>query len=636
MGRAVPFPVKTPSTLPPGPTTGPPTFPGRSSASSRNWLSVVVLTTAGVAGGRFSIRGFDSRTTGSLRSRTAGFPKGIGRPCAVARTCAIPRAESMPTSRTVCILPLLSTSRRLSPPPTRLAAVRKSPCGSIRNAVPKVWLLTIVTTPSRARSSSSGRSTEAGGAVGVGVGSGVALGGSAIRRWAAVGIRTAAPVSTRLMTRAARSCSSRPLGRRLTVLKRGWPGFLGVALLSYTFITMRLRNTETNAVQPLEPAGRPIGIYVCGITPYDTTHLGHAFTYVVFDVLVRALRAAGHAVRYVQNVTDVDDDIIRRARELGTTWDRLAAKETALYEADMADLNVRAPDVFPKVSQTIPKIVALVRTLEAQGHAYQRGGNVYFRVGSVTDYGRLSRLGRDEMIKLSAERGADPNDSRKQDPLDFLLWQESAPDEPHWSSPWGEGRPGWHIECSAMALANLGDQVDVHGGGSDLIFPHHESEIAQSESVTGIRPFARIWAHVGMLRYRGQMMSKSLHNLVLVRDLLGRYDPDSIRVLLLRHHYRESWDYTPEQLDDAAAWTGRLRESAGRAATATAARAAAVFAALDDDLDTPRALRLLEESIQSGAGDWRAAADVLGLRLGDDRMAASETKKALGWRAPFS
>jgi len=399
---------------------------------------------------------------------------------------------------------------------------------------------------------------------------------------------------------------------------------------------MRLRNTETNSVQPLEPAARPIGLYVCGITPYDTTHLGHALTYVVFDVLVRALRAAGQAVRYVQNVTDVDDDIIRRARELGTSWNRLAEKETALYEADMADLNVRAPDVFPKVSQTIPKIVALVRTLEAQGHAYQRGGNVYFRVGSVTDYGRLSRLSRDDMIRLSAERGADPNDPRKQDPLDFLVWQESAPDEPRWPSPWGEGRPGWHIECSAMALANLGPQVDVHGGGSDLIFPHHESEIAQSESITGVRPFARIWAHVGMLRYRGEKMSKSLKNLVLVRDLLGRYDADSIRVLLLRHHYRESWDYTSDQLDDAAAWTGRLRESAGRAATATADRAAAVFAALDDDLDTPRALRLLEEYIQSGAGDWRAAADVLGLRLGDDRMAASETKKALGWRAPFS
>src|SRR5438132_1046532 len=539
MGRAVPFPVKTPSTLPPGPTTGPPTFPGRSSASSRNWVSVVVLTTAGVAGGRFSIRGFDSRTTGSLRSRTAGFPKGIGRPCAVARTCAIPRAESMPTSKTVCILPLLSTSRRLSPPPTRLAAVRKSPCGSIRNAVPKVWLLTIVTTPSRARSSSSGRSTEAGGAVGVGVGNGVALGRNAIRRWAAVGIRTAAPVRTRLMTRAARSCSSRLLGRRLTVLKRGWPGFLGVTPVSYTFITMRLRNTETNSVQPLEPAARPIGLYVCGITPYDTTHLGHALTYVVFDVLVRALRAAGQAVRYVQNVTDVDDDIIRRARELGTSWNRLAEKETALYEA-------------------------------------------------------------------------------------------------RWPSPWGEGRPGWHIEYSAMALANLGPQVDVHGGGSDLIFPHHESEIAQSESITGVRPFARIWAHVGMLRYRGEKMSKSLRNLVLVRDLLTRYDADSIRVLLLRHHYREPWEYTPDQLDEAAAWTARLRAAAAGTRQGGGDSAFAARAALENELDAPGALQLLEDAVDGGDGGWRATADLLGLRLGAPAAEGTEMKKALGWRAPFS
>ncbi|HEX9546843.1 MAG TPA: class I tRNA ligase family protein, partial [Acidimicrobiales bacterium] len=198
--------------------------------------------------------------------------------------------------------------------------------------------------------------------------------------------------------------------------------------LSYTFITMRLRNTETNVVQPLERTAQPVGVYVCGITPYDTTHLGHAFTYVVFDVLVRSLRAAGQAVRYVQNVTDVDDDIIRRARELGTTWDRLATEETAFYEDEMAALNVLAPDVFPKASQTIPKIIGLVRTLEAQGHAYQREGNVYFRVGSVADYGRVSRLSREEMIKLSAERGADPNDPRKQDPLDFLLWQASAPE----------------------------------------------------------------------------------------------------------------------------------------------------------------------------------------------------------------
>jgi L-cysteine:1D-myo-inositol 2-amino-2-deoxy-alpha-D-glucopyranoside ligase len=379
---------------------------------------------------------------------------------------------------------------------------------------------------------------------------------------------------------------------------------------------MRLRNTETGAVQPLEPAHRPVRLYVCGITPYDTTHLGHAFTYVAFDVLVRALRATGQPVRYVQNVTDIDDDIIRRAHELGTSWDHLAAKETALYEADMVALNVRPPDVFPRASQTIPKIIALVRKLEAQGHAYRREGNVYFRVGSVADYGRLSRLGREEMIRLSAQRGADPNDPRKQDPLDFVLWQASAADGPRWESPWGQGRPGWHIECSAMALEHLGAQLDVHGGGADLIFPHHESEIAQSESVTGVRPFARTWVHVGMLRYQGEKMSKSLRNLVLIADLLRRYDADSIRVLLLRHHYREGWEYTPDQLDDAAAWTQRLRQAAHGAGNAGGSSPLAIRAALDDDLDTPRALSLLEDAVRGGDAGWRTAADLLGLRLG--------------------
>ena len=384
--------------------------------------------------------------------------------------------------------------------------------------------------------------------------------------------------------------------------------------LSDTFITMRLRNTETNVIQPLEPTVPPVGIYVCGITPYDTTHLGHAFTYVMFDVLVRTLRAAGQAVRYVQNVTDVDDDIIRRARELGTTWDRLAEEETAVYKGDMKALNVLAPDVFPRASQTIPKIIELARTLEAQGHAYRRDSSVYFRVGSVADYGRLSRLRREEMIKLSAERGADPNDPKKQDPLDFLLWQASDAGEPRWPSPWGYGRPGWHIECSAMALEHLGPQVDIHGGGADLIYPHHESEIAQSESATGVRPFARIWVHVGMLRYQAEKMSKSLRNLVLVRDLLRRYDADSIRVLLLRHHYREPWEYTEDQLDEAADWTRRLREAAAGSGHAGRDGALAVRTALEDDLDTVGALRALEEAVGSGHG-WRAAADLLGLRL---------------------
>ena len=400
-------------------------------------------------------------------------------------------------------------------------------------------------------------------------------------------------------------------------------------------MAMRLRNTETGVVQPLEPRDGLVRLYVCGITPYDTTHLGHAFTYVTFDVLVRALKAAGQQVRYVQNVTDVDDDILRRAREVGTTWDHLAAKETALFQADMAALNVHAPDVYPRATQTIPKIIELIVKLEAQGHAYVSDGNVYFRVDSVTDYGRLSRVDREEMIRLSGERGGDPNDPRKHDPLDFVLWQKSAEGEPHWSSPWSEGRPGWHIECSAMILEYLGKQVDVHGGGTDLIFPHHDSEIAQSESITGVRPFARIWAHVGMLAYEGHKMSKSLRNLVLVRDLLQRYDADSIRAMLLRHHYREPWEYSEPQLQDADEWLRGLREKAMRVPPGGDG-APAVQRALEDDLDTPRALELLQEAVEAGDGSWRAAADVLGLRLQREHATEVEMKKALGWRTPFS
>lgn len=402
-----------------------------------------------------------------------------------------------------------------------------------------------------------------------------------------------------------------------------------------------MRNTETGMLQPLEPEHRPVRVYVCGVTPYDTTHLGHAFTYVTFDVLVRTLRAAGTQVRYVQNVTDVDDDIIRRARELGTTWDRLAAKETALFEADLAALNVHAPDVFPRASETIPRIIDLARKLEAQGHAYASDGNLYFRVDSVTDYGRLSRLSRDEMIQLSRERGADPDDPRKHDPLDFILWQRSATGEPEWPSPWSNGRPGWHIECSAMALQHLGEQIDIHGGGADLIYPHHESEIAQSESATGVRPFARTWMHVGMLRYQGEKMSKSLRNLVLVRDLLQSYDADTIRVLLLRHHYREPWEYTENQLREARDWTDALRKSGsgqGRPSSPRADRSmnsvATVHRALANDLDTPKALQLLADLKAAGEPAWREAADLLGLRLGEPT--AAKTKEALGWRAPLS
>lgn len=380
---------------------------------------------------------------------------------------------------------------------------------------------------------------------------------------------------------------------------------------------MRLRNTETGRLDPVE--GSAIRLYVCGITPYDTTHLGHAFTYVSFDVLVRALRAAGRSVRYVQNVTDLDDDIMRRARELGVSWDHLAEKETRLFEEDMRAVNVLPPDVFPRASRTVPKILALARQLEASGHAYARDGNLYYRVASFPEYGRLSHASREQMIDWSRERGADPSDPRKEDPLDFLLWQRSLPGEPAWESPWSAGRPGWHIECSAMVLEHLGPQVDIHGGGEDLVFPHHESEIAQSEAATGVRPFVRTWVHVGMLRYHGEKMSKSLKNLVLIRDLLGRFDADSIRVLLLRHHYRESWEYSEDQLVAAAEWTARLRTTATTPPDGSLGRSAEVLEALEDDLNTPAALERTAELVQSNDPGWPVAAGLLGLRLGATR-----------------
>jgi L-cysteine:1D-myo-inositol 2-amino-2-deoxy-alpha-D-glucopyranoside ligase len=325
-------------------------------------------------------------------------------------------------------------------------------------------------------------------------------------------------------------------------------------------------------------------------------------------------------VTYVQNVTDVDDDILRKAAEVGLSWDRLADEETAIYQSEMAALNVMPPDHFPRASQSLDSIRSMILRLEELGHAYRRDGNVYFEIASAPDYGRLSRLSREEMIRLAGERGGHPDDPRKRDPLDFLLWQRSAPGEPSWPSPWSEGRPGWHIECSAMAVGHLGPQVTVHGGGEDLVFPHHESEIVQSEPVTGVRPFVRIWMHVGMVRHAGEKMSKSLGNLVLVKDLLRRYHPEAIRTCLLRHHYREEWEYSESELVAAQGWIDELRPLAAGAGSESDDHSPAVdevLGALDHDFDTGTALDALERSIRLGRPDWRRAACVLGLRLSD-------------------
>ena len=301
---------------------------------------------------------------------------------------------------------------------------------------------------------------------------------------------------------------------------------------------MNIYNTLSGAVEPLEPTGRAITFYVCGITPYDTTHLGHAFTYTVADVLVRHLEGQGLAVRYVQNVTDIDDDILRKAAEVGEDWRALGNRWTSHFIRDMQVLNVRPPDEYPRATDVIPDIVTAVRALIERGLAYVSGGSVYYHVDAWPAFGRLSHLPRSEMLDVANERGNRPDDPHKRDPLDFVLWQAQAPGEPTWDSPWGPGRPGWHIECSVMSTRFLGPTLDFHGGGGDLVFPHHECEIAQAEALTGRSPFVRAWLHTAMVEHEGAKMSKSLGNLVMVRDLLKHWSPDALRLYLGRHHYR--------------------------------------------------------------------------------------------------
>jgi L-cysteine:1D-myo-inositol 2-amino-2-deoxy-alpha-D-glucopyranoside ligase len=409
---------------------------------------------------------------------------------------------------------------------------------------------------------------------------------------------------------------------------------------------MRLYNTLSRAVEAFAPQGEPVRVYACGITPYDTTHLGHAFTYTAIDVLIRYLEFNGLRVEYVQNVTDVDDDILHKAEEVGQNWKALGDRWTAHFICDMAALNVRPPDHFPRATSVIPQIIDAVQRLLDAGTAYQSGGSVYFHVDAWPRYGGLSRLPRDEMLPIANQRGNHPTDPNQRDPLDFVLWLSQAPGEPAWDSPWGPGRPGWHIECSTIAMHCLGDSVDIHSGGADLAFPHHESEIAQTEASSDQRPFVRYWVHTAMVRHRGEKMSKSLGNLVMVDDLLNDWSPDVIRLYLARHHYREAWSHDLQELQQA----GRLSQKVRRAAGATgglqeppncAPLYQAFVEALDDDLDTPRALRHVEQladvildaavagqDVRSAQRRLRSMSSVFGLRLD---AAEPEARVTSGW-----
>lgn len=341
---------------------------------------------------------------------------------------------------------------------------------------------------------------------------------------------------------------------------------------------------------------KKVSLYVCGITPYDTTHLGHAFLYNFFDVVVRYFTYKKYEVVYTQNVTDVDDDLLLRAKKENISWQELGDMWTKKYLNDLIALNIASPTNFIKATDSIAEIIEIVSNLQNHGFAYEINGNVYFDITKTPNYGTLSGYSNAEMLVLSKERGANPEDPNKKNKLDFILWQKSKSDEPFWKSPWGNGRPGWHIECSAMIHKTLGHQIDIHGGGYDLIYPHHESEIAQSESFTGKKPFVGYWMHAGMLRYKDEKMSKSLGNLVLVSDLLFKHSQNAIRWLLLSNHYRYEWEYFDHMIVAAQKEVDQILKITNSNLTfEDNTKLLEEFEVLmDDDFNTPDVLTLLK------------------------------------------
>ena len=368
---------------------------------------------------------------------------------------------------------------------------------------------------------------------------------------------------------------------------------------------MRLWCTARREVLPFEP-GPMVTLYTCGITPYDATHLGHAAVYVTYDVLQRRLRDRGHETRCVRNITDVDDSILGKARELGVHYLDLAAAETARFDDDMLALGMIPAWSEPRATSAIADIRGFIGMVLERGHAYQAGGAVYFDVSSFAEFGSVSGYSREEMLALAAERGGHVDDPNKRDPLDFVLWQPSLDDEPAWESLWGPGRPGWHIECSALALRELGTTIDLHGGGTDLIFPHHECERAQSEAATG-QPFVRHWMHQAMVRMDGEKMSKSLGNLVFVSELRKEWDVMAIRLMIIENHYRAPWEWDDSRMPRAAERLERWRAAGPGDGGLDAARRA-----LDDDLDVPSAVAAIDAAVAAGTGVG-AAARLLGI-----------------------
>jgi cysteinyl-tRNA synthetase len=362
---------------------------------------------------------------------------------------------------------------------------------------------------------------------------------------------------------------------------------------------VKVYNTLSGQEEEFVPQGDVVKMYVCGVTPYAESHLGHAMSYIVFDMVRRYLEFRGYKVKYVQNFTDIDDKIINRAQQAGVTPGQLAEKFIAQYFADMDRLNVRRADVYPRATEEVPKIIEVVKGLMDKGHAYESGGDVYFSVKSDADYGKLSHQSLDALqAGARVEVGVD-----KEHPLDFALWKAAKPGEPCWESPWGKGRPGWHIECSAMSMRYLGETLDIHGGGQDLIFPHHENEIAQSEGFTGVTPFVKYWMHNGFVQLGGEKMSKSLGIFVTLKQALDRFSPDALRLFILSSHYRSPINFSEEGVAAAEKGMERLRQAASAdskrgtgdssGAVDSEAYRQRFIEAMDHDFNSPQALAAL-------------------------------------------
>jgi len=366
---------------------------------------------------------------------------------------------------------------------------------------------------------------------------------------------------------------------------------------------VRIKNTLSGKVEEFESIEKnKVKIYVCGITPYDTTHLGHAFTFISYDVLIRYLKFKGNEIEYTQNVTDINDrdnDILKRAKEKHTTWEELTEFWTNKFLKDMNFLNWMMPSNYLYASEHIDEMTILIKKLLISEYAYEVNGSIYLDVNVDKGYGKLSRLNRSDMLRIARDFDEDIDNIDKKNALDITLWRsemENQPEHiPSFNSPFGKGRPGWHIECSAMGISSLGEQIDIHGGGKDLIFPHHEAEIIQSEKATGKNPYAKFFIHTGQISYDGEKMSKSLGNLVLVSELSKKYSSNAIRFLLLSHNYSSDWEYFEKDLIKSEQKIEIIEESLKSNLKSDSEILKKFEILMDNNLDVPKVLELVYE-----------------------------------------